>query len=470
MNHVRLVGRLAIACIILGDLAVASVSDPVMPAPENAVPTSAPEAAGPAPGLEACGVDITARGAMPAWTGGLSKAPEGFVKGGYYPDPYAADQPSFIVTPDNAAAHAHWLTPGLQALLARYPKTFRLPVYPTRRSHALNPLFYVNCLANRRNVRLINQGEGISGALAGVPFPVPGNGTEAIWNHLFRMRGTYTLRQETEAAVFPDGTRKLIRSRQEIAFPLWSTDPAVLATVDQTRPPMLYYTSYITAPSALAGGAFMLIDSLDRGGLPRLAWSYDQGQRRLRRVPLADDGPAHLSEGARTVDDTDMYFGHVVNYTWTLQGKREIIAPYNNYRMASNTTTYADLLLPGHPNPEFLRYEVRSVWVVEGVLKPGHPHIYGRRTFYLDEDSWGILLGEQYDQQGSLWRVNMAYPINFYDQPMTLTVGDVYYDLKSGQYNVKGLLNEEGSTGSYDGPMPEPGYFSPGRLRQRVFR
>jgi hypothetical protein len=423
-----------------------------------------------APGLEACGADIRARGPIPAWTGGLSHAPGGFVKGGYYPNPYADDVLQFEVTHANASHYDQWLTPGLKALLARYPATLRLPVFPTRRSHALKPAFYINCLANRENARLINQGEGIAGVLAGTPFPAPQSGAEAIWNHLFRMRGIYTVRQETEAAVFPDGQKKLIRSRQEIAFPLWSADPSVLANLDASHPPLLYYTSYITSPGSLAGGAFMLMDSLNRAGLPRLAWSYDQGQRRLRRVPLADDGPAHLSEGARTVDDTDMYFGHVVNYDWTLLGKRDILAPYNNYRMASNSLSYDELLKSSHPDPAYLRYEVRSVWVVEGLLKSGHPHVYHKRTFYLDEDSWGIVLGEQYDQQGQLWRVNLAYSINFYDLPMTLTVGDVYFDLKSGNYNVKGLLNEEGTPGIYDGKMPEPGYFSPGQLRQRVFR
>lgn len=425
-----------------------------------------------APGLEACGADIAAQPeqGVPAWTGGLSSPPAGYRAGDYYPDPFPSDQPLFVVDSANRERYGEWMVPGLQALLERYPDTFRIPVYETRRTHALAPRFYRNCRLNREQARVTDDGLGVLGVVAGTPFPQPRSGLEAVWNHLFRMRGVFTLRQETEAVVNPEGLRTLVRSRQEIAFPMWSDDPAQVQKYDPKRLPLLYYTSYILEPGSMAGGAFMMIDSLNRGEQPRLAWSYDQGQRRLRRVPLADDGPAYLSEGGRTVDDTDLYVGHVANYHWEIKGKRVILAPYNAYRLASNQVRYADLLKPYHLDPAYSRFERRPVWVVEGTLKPGQPHVYQRRVLYLDQDSWGILVAEHYDQQGSLWRVSMANPINFFDVPMTLTVADVFYDLKSGRYNVKGLLNEEGSPGNYHAPLPDPGYFSPGQLRQRVFR
>ena len=43
--------------------------------------------------------------------------------------------------------------------------------------------------------------------------------------------------------------------------------------------------------------------------------------------------------------------------------------------------------------------------LVEATLKAGQKHIYGKRTFYLDEDSWNVLEEDSYDTRGNLWRV-----------------------------------------------------------------
>ena len=43
------------------------------------------------------------------------------------------------------------------------------------------------------------------------------------------------------------------------------------------------------------------------------------------------------------------------------------------------------------PNADLLRYELHRVWEVEGTLKKGSKHIYGKRTFFLDEDTWTVV-------------------------------------------------------------------------------
>ena len=47
------------------------------------------------------------------------------------------------------------------------------------------------------------------------------------------------------------------------------------------------------------------------------------------------------------------------------------------------------------------------MWVVEATLKPGKRHVYSKRTFYLDEDSWAALAADQYDARGQLYRVEL---------------------------------------------------------------
>ena len=52
-----------------------------------------------------------------------------------------------------------------------------------------------------------------------------------------------------------------------------------------------------------------------------------------------------------------------------------------------------------------MRYEKHRVWEVVGTLKENFRHVYGRRVFYIDEDTKGIVATEIYDGRGQLWRV-----------------------------------------------------------------
>src|SRR5512135_2794378 len=76
-----------------------------------------------------------ADGSIPAWTGGLAKTPPVDRKVGYV-DPFAADTPLYTITAKNAEQYKDLLSNGHLALLKRDAKTFKMDVYPTRRSAA----------------------------------------------------------------------------------------------------------------------------------------------------------------------------------------------------------------------------------------------------------------------------------------------------------------------------------------------
>jgi len=80
------------------------------------------------------------------------------------------------------------------------------------------------------------------------------------------------------------------------------------------------------------------------------------------------------------------------------------------------------------------------VWVVEATLKPDKRHIYSKRTFYLDEDSWTALASDQYDARGQLYRSSFTYQSFSYDAQAPF--GDTFaiYDFSSGVYNITGLF------------------------------
>jgi hypothetical protein len=145
----------------------------------------------------------------------------------------------------------------------------------------------------------------------------------------------------------------------------------------------------------------------------------------VRRAPnVAFDNPGTNSDNLRTSDQFDMYNGSPERYDWTLVGKKEMLVPYNSYKLHSNTLKYTDILKKNHINPEHARYELHRVWVVDSKLKPGQSHLYSRRTLYVDEDSWQILAVDCYDSRGQLYRVQEGHVINFYDVPAIWTVPD----------------------------------------------
>ncbi len=405
-----------------------------------------------------------AAGTIPPWTGGLVTPPAAYAGSGHHHiDPFPADKPLFTITSANLAQYRQHLTPGQLALFNAYPESFRMPVYVTRRTGAAPQWLYDNTRHNAANAVLTEDGNGFSGALGGIPFPLPGNGLEALWNHIARYRGIYVERRAAEVAVQRNGSFVPIVSQQQGLFRFYDPQPADAAGDNM----LFYYMNQIRSPARLAGGVVLVHETIDQVREPRQAWAYNAGQRRVRRAPsLAYDTPVNTADGLRTADDTDLFNGSPDRYDWKLQGKQEVYIPYNNYRLGQPSVKYADLLQAGHLNPDHTRYELHRVWVVEGTLKPGMRHVYAKRRLYLDEDSWQAAVVDQYDGRGDLWRVSMAYLKNFYELPTTWSAVDVFHDVQARRYHVQNLDNEEASTVDFSRPIPSASDFSPAALRR----
>lgn len=408
-----------------------------------------------------------AAGTIPAWTGGITQAPAGYKSGQHHPDPFPEDKPLFTITKANLDQYKANLTPGQIALFNAYPNSFQMPIYQTRRSGSAPQWVYDNTVKNATGAKLLDGGNGFSDAYGGIPFPIPQNGVEALWNHIVRYRGSYIVRRASEVAVQRNGDYSLVTSQQEALFKYYNPKGSY-ADLNNV---LFFYLSFTKSPARLAGGATLVHETLDQVQEPRQAWGYNAGQRRVRRAPnLAYDTPIAAADGLRTADDTDMFNGAPDRYDWKLVGKKEIYIPYNNYKVSSPEVKYDDLLQPGHLNPAVTRNELHRVWVVEGTLKAGARHIYSKRTLYLDEDSWQAAVVDQYDGRGELWRVSVAYLKNYYDLPTTWSALDVFHDLQARRYHVQNLDNEEPSTIDFAQALPDDGYFKPSALRRRGTR
>ena len=380
-----------------------------------------------------------AAGTIPAWTGGITEAPAGYKPGQHHPDPFAADAVLFTITKDNAAQYKDQLTAGHLALLQAYTD-YKIPVYPTRRS--ANAPDYVYAATNRTAVeaQLGANGNGVLNAVVGVPFPLPATGQEVMWNHLLRFRGVSAMRTISQAAPTRGGDYTLVRFEEEFFFPYVQDG----MTPEKLENIVFYFKQAVVAPARLAGSILLVHETLDQIKEPRSAWIYNTGQRRVRRAPqVAYDGPGTAADGLRTSDQLDMFNGALDRYDWQLVGKKELIVPYNSYRLHSDQVKHKDILTPLHINQDLARYELHRVWVVEATVKPGTSHLYPRRTFYLDEDSWQILAVDQYDKRGELWRVSEAHCINYYDVRSFWSTLEVHTDLVAGRYLAYGLDNED---------------------------
>lgn len=382
-----------------------------------------------------------ADGSIPEWTGGITELPAGYTAGDHHIDPYPTDKIQYTITASNLAEYKSLLTPGQIKLFETYPDTYKMNVYQTRRSASYPEHVYQAVKDNATRSELVEGGNGIKQAAVGIPFPVPATGLEAIWNHTLRYRGESVSRSGGQAAPTASGSYTYVGLNETLLLP-YNVKGASAEELEKTNI-LFKFKQKVTEPARLAGTALLVHETMDQVKTPRQAWTYNTGQRRVRRAPnVAYDAPGTAADGLRTTDDFDMYNGAPNRYNWTLKGKQELLIPYNDYRLHSDKVKYADILQPGHINPDLVRYEKHRVWVVEANLKENTRHTYKKRVFYIDEDSWQVAVTDIYDNRDELYRVAVAHAINYYEVPTLWSTLDVYHDIQSRRYLAIGLDNE----------------------------
>ncbi len=371
-------------------------------------------------------------GTIPEYTGGLTTPPAGFDKAkGVRPDPFAAEKPLFSIDAKNMDKYADKLSEGAKALLKARPG-YRIDVYPTHRTVAFPNFVLDNTVKNATRGKLTEDGLGLQGARAGIPFPIPKSGSEAMYNHIARYQGL--------SFVVPRYSAYNIDSAGKVTLATQGVFTVELPYYDESKTdaPLITRTrADYTGPARRAGEAAMTWDPMDYlGDKGRRAWQYLPGQRRVRLAPdLGYDTPNPGTGGMSTYDDVNMFNGKMDRYDFRLVGKKEVYVPYNAYRFVYHDKP-EEVFQGEFINPAVVRWELHRTWVVEAKLKEGKRHVYARRTFYLDEDSWHIVASDQYDGRGQLWRAGFAYVSPTYDALTANGVTTGHYDLIGGTYYV----------------------------------
>jgi hypothetical protein len=382
-----------------------------------------------------------ADGSIPAYNGGLTTPPASFKAGdSMRPDPFASEKPVLVIDGKNVDQYKGLLTATTVELAKRFP-TFRVDVFPTHRTVSLPQAILDNGVKNATGAKSLEGGLAIDNVLPGIPFPIPQSGNEAMWNFLLRYQGVSISSKYDSWNVDSAGVPSLATTGQaNISYPIYENLSQPISSADVYYQMKLSYTG----PARRAGEAVMLKDAANPLQQPRRAWQYLPGQRRVKLAPnLAYDTPNPGTAGAGTYDDVFVFNGALDRYDWKLVGKQEMIVPYNTYKL-----TYVQdpksLTTANHLAPDFVRWEKHRVWVVEGNLKAGARHIYAKRRFYLDEDSWTALASDQYDARGQLYRGSFAFLSQSYDKQVPDSTPFMIYDLVGGSYNINGVVGPYG--------------------------
>lgn len=373
-------------------------------------------------------------GSIPAWSGAV-KPTSGWSYGQsrlqHYP--HKEDKPLFTIDASNVDKYTDKLSPGQVATIKQI-EGYKMDVYPTRRSCGVPDFVAENTKKNVSTAKIDANGWSLQEAvLPGFPFPIPSNGAEAMWNQKMRYRGQAIELYSNITATSPrKGSSDWIKavSEQTFFFPWATKHENNLSSL-----PKYEYLTYFAykSPTALAGQALNISVYIDKPNSE--VFYYFPGQRRVRRMPsYAYDSPQIGFENQYTMDEPLVFNGTIDRFDWKLVGKKELYVPYNVFGGNDFKAKFEDVAQQDFINPTSRHYELHRVWVVEATVKTGSRHIAPKRTFYLDEDSWNVVLADDYDAQGKIFKVREGFLLPVYETGTCDVLTFVQYNLTEGRY------------------------------------
>lgn len=395
-------------------------------------------------------------GTIPAWTGGYTTPIAGDRPGGRRGDPFKDEKPLFSINAKNADQYADKLTDGTRALLKKYPDSYRVDIYKTHRTAAAPQWVYDNTQKNATRGKL--EAGVPRGVYGGIPFPFPKTGEEVMWNHMLHWRGTSWKFANNWYQLTADGRPVMVSDTEgDQQFPYYYPD----GTVDSfEKGDGVFWDVRIRnlGPALRAGEALLAHENVDANKLQ--TWVYLTGQRRVRKLPNACcDAPTPAAAGVMSFDEIYTWTGRLDRFNWKVIGKKEMFIPYNN-NLFMQPKTDAQVMGKNHTNPDFMRWELHRVWVVEASLRQGQRHQAPKSRYYCDEDTWICVLGDRWDAGGQLWKTLWSQVFVAPDMPGNIIGSNGFNDLLSGAAFVGQLYNSKPAQVTLQKRLPDS-HFSP---------
>lgn len=293
------------------------------------------------------------------------------------------------------------------------------------------PLELAKKYDNENTVSLNENGHLINWT-AGMPFPnvnltAPDAASKLMWN--FYVGGDASsfdfLNLEKFAFVFIDGKSGIEREQiwalqyYKMWGRTWSDEPIIGDSKLLNR--KLLFATY---PDDVRGVGTFINEYVDER--PDEAWAYIRSFRRIRRI--SGNSWSEPIPGTDLLQEDDIGFQtKPSNYaSWKLLGKKKILLPIHpdmelftwKPDAGSQKNEYPAMDLSAapywHPNPDFVVWQPRETYIIEGVPPSYHP--YGRRIIYMDAATHTIPMGEIYDKRNEYWKGSM-HPVMVYADP-----------------------------------------------------
>lgn len=394
-----------------------------------------------------------AAGTIPAWTGGMTSIPEGVnwnPATSLPPDFFAGEAPLYTVNAGNLSQYADLLCDGVQALIQK--QGFSLSVFPSHRTAACPQWVYDNIAQNADRAKLSPDGGrlGFTGAFGGIPFPVPdandplAGGAMVTWNHITRWSGTYISFAGSSWIVASGQPQKASGFTISYYYPYYDNK----LNVDSYSEMLFYQNISSTYPPNEAGEFLVFHQPTNPATTPISVWQLLLGQGRVRKAPeLQYDTPSSYTNGLTDFDEYNGFDGALDEYDWKLLGKKEMLVPYNNNKLANSPS--AETIGPKFLNPDVVRWELHRVWVVDATLHPGKRNVFPHRRLYVDEDTWQVVMTDSWDANGIIYKHAQVFTVLCPQLPGLVDLNTVDYNLQTGDY------------ATLNGPSGEPPYNAP---------
>ncbi|GLZ84456.1 hypothetical protein Pres01_05070 [Metapseudomonas resinovorans] len=375
-----------------------------------------------------------AAGTIPAYDPGAARItpPADYKPGsGVRPNPFPEDRPTLVITARNMDQYADQLSEGTKTMLKRWP-TFAVKVYPTRRTAWYPEWVLERTLANATSAQMVGESDGVSGAQGGVPFPIPKTAAEVLWNHNLSWTPEAYFRHSPGYLVDTSGSRiELTTQDNYYESPYYKPNQQA-----SFSGPYMKLFVQTRSPAQSNGRRTLIHYSTNYAEQEQKTWIYTPGQRRVRLAPdFKYDTAVSTFGGAIFYDEVLLYSGRPDKFNWKLVGQKEMFVPANNYDYYAAKPE--QVLGPQHLNPDLVRWELQRVWQIEGTRKAGERHVYDKRVFYYDGDTWKLVLTDNWDYSGTLARTGQNICVQAYDavEPQFASCASQVYDLRKGAYS-----------------------------------
>jgi hypothetical protein len=343
------------------------------------------------------------------------------------------EKPLFSIDASNVDKYAAHLTDG-QITALKTVKGYRLDVYPTHRTCNITPTYAERSKANALEAKIGADGWSLEHAkTAGIPFPIPKSGIEAMYNVKMRPAGIAVIYNDGTSIISPRPGTSEFTWYQWYLVQYWPDKRADIGNVESNGNVDFFVYYNYSKPAALAGQGF--VGTIPMNKDPE-QYYYFPGQRRVRRLPTyVFDTPLIGFENQYLVDEQGGIWMTLDRYDYKLLGKKEVYVGSNVFGMWDYKADPKVVFDKTYINPAYRRYELKRVWVVDAHLKPGFRHLAPHRTYYLDEDSWNMVQLTDYDKDDKVWKDVSQFQIPAWEVGgLCVALSTSMWDLQGGRY------------------------------------